>query len=230
MSTVLWILGILVAFVVFFRVRSLLAPRAFPPWMTPMLELRGRDRDRILDRAGLTPGDRLLEIGPGAGFITEKAVERVGRAGRVVCLDIQIEMLRKVRARLGDGAALVCASGSQLPFRDGAFGRALLVAVLGEIPDKRRACEDLFRVIRPGGTLLSPPNGGESFWSAINSDLRVTGSAASAARSVISLGSTSARTLAKYGALALAWAMWPGRRASNSRSRRSGSRVSSESK
>ncbi len=153
MSTVLWILGILVAFVVFFRVRSLLAPRAFPPWMTPILELRGRDRDRILDRAGLTPGDRLLEIGPGAGFITEKAVERVGRAGRVVCLDIQIEMLRKVRARLGDGAALVCASGSQLPFRDGAFGRALLVTVLGEIPDKRRACEDLFRVIRPGGTL-----------------------------------------------------------------------------
>ena len=71
----------------------------------------------------------------------------------MVCLDLQIEMLRKVRARLGGAAALVCASGSQLPFRDGAFDRALLVSVLGEIPDKSGACADLFRVIRPGGAL-----------------------------------------------------------------------------
>ncbi len=151
--TVLWILGILVALIVVARVRSLVAPRAFPPWMTPILEIRGRDRARILDRAGVTAGERVLEIGPGAGFITEKAVERVGEAGRVVCLDLQIAMLRKVRARVGDGAGLVCASGSQLPFRDGAFHRAFLVSVLGEVPDKRGACAELFRVIGPGGEL-----------------------------------------------------------------------------
>ncbi len=153
MSALLWILGIFIAIVVVARVRSLVAPRAFPAWMTPMLELPGRDRARILDRVGVAPGERVLEIGVGAGFITEKAVERVGKDGRMVCLDIQIEMLRKVRARIRDGAALVCASGSQLPFRDGAFDRAFLVAVLGEIPDKRGACTELFRVIRPGGTL-----------------------------------------------------------------------------
>ncbi len=153
MSTLFWILGIVVAFIVAARVRSLVAPRAFPPWMTPLLEILGRDRERILDRAGITPGERVLEIGPGAGFITEKAVERVGEAGRIVCLDLQIEMLRKVRARVGDRAELVCASGSQLPFRNGAFHRAFLVSVLGEIPDKHGACAELFRVIDPGGEL-----------------------------------------------------------------------------
>ncbi|MEN8182982.1 MAG: methyltransferase domain-containing protein [Myxococcota bacterium] len=153
MAILLWTLGIIVALIAIARVRSLVAPRAFPPWMTPLLETPGRDRGRILERAGVARGERVLEIGPGGGFITEKALERVGETGRLVCLDIQIEMLRKVRERLGDGAELVCASGSQLPFRDGAFQRAFLVSVLGEIPDKRRACAELFRVLGPAGEL-----------------------------------------------------------------------------
>ncbi len=153
MSTFLWILVILVAFVVAARVRSLIAPRAFPPWMTPILEFPWRNRERILDRAGVTASERVLEIGPGAGWITQGSVQRLGDAGRHVCLDIQIAMLRKVRARLGEAAALVCASGSLLPFHDGAFDRALLVAVLGEIPDKPGALAELQRVIRPGGEL-----------------------------------------------------------------------------
>jgi ubiquinone/menaquinone biosynthesis C-methylase UbiE len=153
MAILLWSLGIGVAIVIVLRVRSLVAPRAFPPWMTPMLETPGRDRARILDRVGVAAGERVLEIGPGAGFISEKALERVGESGSLVCLDIQIEMLRKVRARVGNRAGLVCASGSLLPFRDGAFQRSFLVSVLGEIPDKEGACAELFRVIAPGGEL-----------------------------------------------------------------------------
>jgi ubiquinone/menaquinone biosynthesis C-methylase UbiE len=121
--------------------------------MTPILEVPWRDRERILEHAGVAAGERVLEIGPGAGFITERAVVRVGESGRLVCLDIQLPMLRKVRARLGDAPALVCASGSELPFRDGAFDRAFLVRVLGEIPDRRGALAELRRVIRPGGEL-----------------------------------------------------------------------------
>jgi ubiquinone/menaquinone biosynthesis C-methylase UbiE len=121
--------------------------------MTPILEMPWRNRDRSLERCGLRPGERVLEIGPGAGWISEAALEKLGPSGRLVCLDVQIEMLRKVRARLGRRPALVCASGSQLPFRDGAFDRAFLMHVLGEIPDKAGAAAELHRVIRPGGEL-----------------------------------------------------------------------------
>jgi len=152
MSTVLWILLALVVLVVAARVHSLVAPRAFPPWMTPILQV-GRDRERILDRAGVAEGERLLEVGPGGGWITEAAAERVGPRGRVVCLDLQHAMLRKVRARVGRAALLVQASGSALPFRDGAFDRAFLARVLGEIPDKGGAVAELHRVIRSGGQL-----------------------------------------------------------------------------
>ncbi len=154
MTALLWILGILVAIVVFSRLRSLLHPSAFPPWLTPILELPWRNRDRSLERCGLHPGERVLEIGPGAGWLSEAAIEKLGADGRLVCLDVQVEMLRKVRARLGARTpGLVQASGSRLPFRDGAFDRAFLIHVLGEIPDKPCAVAELQRVIRPGGEL-----------------------------------------------------------------------------
>lgn len=153
MSLVVWVLLGVVLLVVAARVRALVRPRAFPPWLTPILEWPGRDRERILERAGLAEGERVLELGPGGGWITERAVERVGPRGRVVCLDLQRGMLEKVRARLGDAALLVQASGSALPFRDGAFDRAFLVRVLGEIPDRRAALADLRRVLRSGGEL-----------------------------------------------------------------------------
>ena len=153
MSALLWVLLALAAVAVVLRARSLFSPRAFPPWLTPMLEGPWRNREAILDRCGVAPGERVLEVGPGAGFISERAAARVGPSGRLVCLDLQMPMLRKVRGRIGDAAALVQASGSQLPFREGAFDRAFLVTVLGEIPDKPGALAELRRVLRPGGEL-----------------------------------------------------------------------------
>ncbi len=152
----LWIaLGIVVALVVALRVRSLIRPEPFPPWMTPMLEGSLRrlflDRERTLERSGLGPGMRALEVGPGGGYLTERAVEVLGPKGTLVCLDLQIEMLRKVRKRLGTRAPLlVCASGSCLPLRDGAFDLASLVSVLGEIPDRCAALQEYVRRILRG--------------------------------------------------------------------------------
>ena len=46
-------------------------PFAFPVWLTPLLEAPPRrlffDRERAVERIGLAPGMRVLEIGPGAG-------------------------------------------------------------------------------------------------------------------------------------------------------------------
>lgn len=81
-------------------------------------------------------------------------MEKLGADGRLVCLDLQRAMLHQVRARLGARApALVQASGSHLQFRDGAFDRAFLIHVLGEIPDKPAAVAELHRAIRAGGEL-----------------------------------------------------------------------------
>jgi ubiquinone/menaquinone biosynthesis C-methylase UbiE len=126
--------------------------------MTPILEgpVRRRffSREKCLEQSGLVPGMRVLEVGPGGGFLTEAAARLLGPGGSLVCLDLQLDMLRKVCARLAPHApALVCASGSVLPFREGALDLVFLVGVLGEIPDKDGALRECRRVLRPGGLL-----------------------------------------------------------------------------
>ena len=63
-------------------------------------------------------------------------------------------MLRKLRKALGSRTPpLVCASGSQLPFRSRAFDLVFLSHVLGEIPDRTAALAEYARLLRPSGML-----------------------------------------------------------------------------
>jgi hypothetical protein len=75
-----------------------------------------------------------------------------------------------------------------------------------------------------------PPKGRLCFWISSNSDFRVTGNRASAARDVTATASTPARIFANAGAADCAWATCRANAANCARSRSSGSRVSSASK
>jgi len=56
-----------------------------------MLEKLGRVRDKILDRAGVAAGERLLDVGCGEGLIGFGALER--GAAHVVFSDISDDLL-----------------------------------------------------------------------------------------------------------------------------------------
>ena len=134
------------------------SPRPFPPWMTPLLHSPLRRRsfspEAAAQRHGVAPGMTVLEVGPGDGYLTVAAIERTTPGGRLICLDVQLAMLRKLRKALGSRTPpLVCASGSQLPFRPRAFDLVFLSHVLGEIPDRTAALAEYARVLRPSGTL-----------------------------------------------------------------------------
>jgi len=133
-------------------------PAPLPPWMTPLLDTPSRRKkfspELAAERHGIEEGMRVLEIGPGGGYLTAAARQRVGPTGMLVCLDIQLAMLQKLRRILGPQTPpLVCASGAVLPLGDGSVDLIFLCEVLGEIRDKRGALKELHRVIRPGGTL-----------------------------------------------------------------------------
>ena len=133
-------------------------PAPFPVPLTPLLANPLRrlmlPPDVVARRLALEPGMRVLEIGPGSGLFTEALVRAGGGGVPLVCLDVQPEMLEKVRRRLGQHApAMVCATASALPFHDASFERILMVSVLGEVPDRPGALRECARVLREGGAL-----------------------------------------------------------------------------
>jgi ubiquinone/menaquinone biosynthesis C-methylase UbiE len=133
-------------------------PAPFPPWLTPLLAAPWRRRyfspQQAADRHGVRAGLRVLEIGPGAGYLTGAVADRLGPVGRLVCLDVQHAMLRKLRRALAPRAVCsVAASGSQLPFVNEAFDLVYLAHVLGEIPDRSGALRECARVIGPDGVV-----------------------------------------------------------------------------
>jgi SAM-dependent methyltransferase len=111
----------------------------------------------VLDRMGIRPDERVLELGPGPGIFTVKAAHRVGPEGRLVAVDIQPEMIAQVQKRVREaGLANVetqVSDAYHLPLDDESVDRAFLVTVLPEIPDRQRALAELRRVLKPDGVL-----------------------------------------------------------------------------
>ena len=96
----------------------------------------------------------VLEIGPGPGYYSVEIARGIPH-GTLWLLDIQPEMLAMARERLEregvHNVRYVEGDAMRPPFRSGQFDAALLVAVLGELPDAQGGLSELHRVLRPGG-------------------------------------------------------------------------------
>ena len=112
---------------------------------------------------GLRAGDRLLDLGCGAG---RHAFEALRRGARVTAFDYDEAELKDVAAmatamrRAGDlpsAARSGCARGdaTRLPFPDASFDRIIAAEVFEHIVDDVGAIRELVRVLRPGGTIAA---------------------------------------------------------------------------
>jgi len=113
------------------------------------------------NRLGLRAGDRLLDLGCGAG---RHAFEAYRRGARVVALDYAFDELPGVVGLLGamgaegDGtatssAAAVNGDACNLGFADNSFDRIIASEVFEHVPDDAAAFAELTRVLRPGGIM-----------------------------------------------------------------------------
>ena len=113
------------------------------------------------DRLGMEAGDRVLDMGCGAG---RHAFEMYRRGGDVIAFDQDGDELAGVLdvfaamrdgGEVPDGAEADIKQGDALalPFADGEFDRVVAAEVLEHIPDDEAAIAELVRVLRPGGTL-----------------------------------------------------------------------------
>jgi ubiquinone/menaquinone biosynthesis C-methylase UbiE len=133
-----------------------------PVWLRWFVELdnpfaKNNRAAVILDHLDLQPGMTVLDLGCGPGRLTVPAAQRVGPGGQVVAVDLQAGMLAraKEKARAADlsNIEFVQAGAGEGKLGLGRFDRALLVTVLGEIPDRPGALGEIFEALKPGGIL-----------------------------------------------------------------------------
>jgi SAM-dependent methyltransferase len=112
-------------------------------------------------RLGLTPGDRVIDMGCGAG---RHAFEMYRRGADVIAFDQDGDELAGVldlfgamrdagEVPLGAEADVKQGDALSLPFADGEFDRVVASEVLEHIPADTDAISELVRVLRPGGTI-----------------------------------------------------------------------------
>jgi SAM-dependent methyltransferase len=105
----------------------------------------------------LQPGERVLDLGSGAGTDSLIAAQRVGADGHVTGIDMTAAMLAKARAAVAEmGAAnveFVEAEAERLPFADASFDVVISNGVIDLVPDKDAVFAELHRVLVPGGRL-----------------------------------------------------------------------------
>jgi arsenite methyltransferase len=105
----------------------------------------------------LEPGERVLDLGSGAGTDSLVAAQMVGESGRVTGIDMTPEMLSKSRAAAAEmgvrNVEFLEAEAERLSFPDATFDVVISNGVIDLIPDKDAVFAELFRVLRPGGRL-----------------------------------------------------------------------------
>jgi arsenite methyltransferase len=105
----------------------------------------------------LSPGERVLDLGCGAGTDSLVAAQMVGDGGRVIGIDMTPEMLAKARVAAAElGAAnveFVEGEIEQLPLPDESVDVVISNGVIDLVPDKDAVFAEIQRVLRPGGRI-----------------------------------------------------------------------------
>jgi SAM-dependent methyltransferase len=107
--------------------------------------------------AALQPGERVLDLGSGAGFDCFLAARQVGAQGHVIGVDMTPEMIEKARGNAErsefDNVEFRLGRIEQIPVDDDSVDVVMSNCVINLSPDKRAVFADSFRVLAPGGRL-----------------------------------------------------------------------------
>jgi arsenite methyltransferase len=108
--------------------------------------------------AALQPGEVVVDLGSGAGFDALLAARKVAPNGRVIGVDMTLEMLRKarenaVKAGLADIVEFREGTIEELPVVSGSADVVISNCVINLSPDKPKVFREIFRVLNSGGRI-----------------------------------------------------------------------------
>jgi arsenite methyltransferase len=111
-----------------------------------------------LSFADLRPGEVVVDLGSGAGLDALRAARRVGPHGLVLGVDMTPEMVALARSNAVTvgvpNVHFLVGELESLPLADGSADVVVSNCVINLVPDKRRAFQEAYRILRPGGRLV----------------------------------------------------------------------------
>jgi SAM-dependent methyltransferase len=121
-------------------------------YMSPAMVARRRE---VLAALELRPGESVLDVGSGPGFLSREMAELVGPAGRVVGVDSSEAMVAAGRERCrSPWAEFHLADASALPLQSGSLDAVVGTQVYQYVRDTPKALAEIHRVLRRGGRLV----------------------------------------------------------------------------
>jgi phosphatidylethanolamine/phosphatidyl-N-methylethanolamine N-methyltransferase len=114
----------------------------------------GPGRRAAIQRLGISPGSRVLEVGVGTGL----SFPHYPGDCRVTGVDISIPMLEQARERAegleGPDVELLKMDARDLEFPDETFDHVLAPYVISVVPQPERVMDEIRRVCKPGGSII----------------------------------------------------------------------------
>jgi ubiquinone/menaquinone biosynthesis C-methylase UbiE len=118
---------------------------------------RRRVYARITALSGARPGDQVLDVGCGGGYLARVLAATVGPDGRVTGIDPSAAAVSYARRRAPANCSFAIGVAQSLDLPDRSFDVVTSTLAAHHIPDEERATAfgEMFRVLRPGGALLA---------------------------------------------------------------------------
>jgi len=123
-------------------------------WDEAVAEKDTAKLQRMANRLNLRPGSSLLDIGTGTGVFLPYLLNKIGKTGRVIAVDVADEMLLRARAKGFDGnISYLCANIMDIPLGGDIFDAVVCYSSFPHFQDKPKALAEIYHVIKKGGRL-----------------------------------------------------------------------------
>lgn len=113
-----------------------------------------------IEKSGLEEGSYGLDVCCGTGKLALEQAEKVGATGNVIGLDfcenmLQVAQKNLAKHPLGSKVKLIQGNAMDLPFPDNTFDSVTIGFALRNVPDIAISLQEMMRVVKPGGKILS---------------------------------------------------------------------------